>query len=212
MNSVRRLNAKGVEVLRMLATVGLSSALTMLVACSGPRPVTAEVAEPPTLALQGPELLVVTVAELRGGIQVPVDVLVPNSPVPIRALPLDGAACHRPDANGLALFPVVERMDPDPGRVYCPACDLGYCARGERPDTRVRAGKHSYRFVWHGQSGNGPSHYATSSLEAPTVQPGLYKLTISAAFANDTRPSPDNKGQGLPNTTRFTSLTIKVTP
>lgn len=147
----------------------------------GPGPAVAP--ELPAVRVEGAPERTVTLSELRSGIAVPFEIVVPRETGGLRAAPLDGAGCQRADANGLMPFPVVTR---EAQVVYCPACDVGYCSRprsGEGPAPRV--GVHRYTFRWNGESTFGPSHHARTPAraEAPRVAPGVYRVSIRAAFA-----------------------------
>jgi len=123
----------------------------------------------------------ITLARLRDGISVPVEIVVPPGAASLQAAPLDFDRCARPDANGLTLFPVVQR---GATTVYCPACDLGYCKHESKsPTVPIKPGKHSYKFVWRGQAGSGPSHYPTPAKQTQ-VGPGSYVFSVRVGLSS----------------------------
>jgi hypothetical protein len=125
----------------------------------------------------------VSLKDLRAGVYITVDVVVPSVTPGWRAVPLDGAGCQGADKNGLMLFPVVYRGQ---DVVYCPACDVGYCAPmpAESAGT-LHTGTHRYVFHWRGERGLGPSHYARAfgaEVDRSDIEPGEYRITVMSTF------------------------------
>lgn len=143
----------------------------------------------PEIRFLGPRERTVSQSDLKTGIEIPVEIVVPRVSDMWRAIPLDGAGCQTPDSNGLILFPVVHRGQ---DTIYCPACDIGYCARPRAAEARApRAGTHRYVFRWRGERGFGPSHYARSSesrLDTRDIETGEYRVTVTTAFTSATAP------------------------
>ena len=163
----------------------------------------------PEVRFVGPKEQTVSLQDLRAGIEIPVEIVVKAAAW--RASPLDTVGCQLPDKNGLILFPVVHR---GPDLVYCPACDIGYCAHPYPSDTAVpRPGVYRYIFRWHGEQGLGSSHYARTldPRESSNLEPGEYRVTVTTAFTSASPEGMSLEGRKVSRKSD-SSLVIRVVP
>lgn len=120
------------------------------------------------------ERCVFSQAELRGGVELPYEVLIRASDAQVWSRPLDAGGCATPGDSGIAIQERVQGGDES----WC-ICDEGLCMAPEPTFSLLTPGTYADSIEWDGRNWFGPSDFGNPPGEA--FPPGEYLFVVRGA-------------------------------